>query len=191
MGAGFWEGEGEPVTTSEQEQEEWENKVVESSSTLKDVAAVEGAEHAFHHSQLHIILNRTDNLLNGFAGGLSDEQFKKDSFEYTQLTRFFAHFCLFLQMIDIPTPPLATQVILEAYLQVLADAEQRQLIAMYAGAPGDNAIERYATFLVSPQLSADISERRLALTKANEHGLDMHRVAVVAAERTIGTAFEV
>ncbi|KAJ2925851.1 hypothetical protein H1R20_g11243, partial [Candolleomyces eurysporus] len=192
MGAGFWEGEGEPVTTSEQEQEEWENEVFESLSTLKDVAVVEGpsAEHAFHHSQLHIILNRTDSLLNGFAGGLSDEQFNKDTFEYSQLCRFFAHFCLFLQMIDIPTPPLATQVILEAYLQVLADAEQRQLIAMYAGALGDNAIERYAAFLVSLQLSADISERRLALTQANEHGLDMHRVAIVAAERTIGTAFE-
>lgn len=35
------------------------------------------------------------------------------------MTRFFAHLCLFLQMIDIFTPPLATQVILEAYLQVL------------------------------------------------------------------------
>lgn len=35
------------------------------------------------------------------------------------MTRFFAHLCLFLQMIDISVPPLATQVILEAYLQVL------------------------------------------------------------------------
>ena len=35
------------------------------------------------------------------------------------MTRFFAHLCLYLQMIDISVPPLATQVILEAYLQVL------------------------------------------------------------------------
>jgi Nuclear pore protein 84 / 107 len=35
------------------------------------------------------------------------------------MTRFFAHLCLFLQMIDISVPPLATQVILEAYLRVL------------------------------------------------------------------------
>ena len=35
------------------------------------------------------------------------------------MTRFFAHLCLYLQMIDISAPPLATQVILEAYLQVL------------------------------------------------------------------------
>jgi hypothetical protein len=36
-----------------------------------------------------------------------------------------------------------------------------------------------------------VGERRLALTRAREHGLDMDRVAVVAAERTIERAFEV
>lgn len=85
---------------------------------------------------------------------------------------------------------MATQNILEAYLQVLEDAEQRPLIALYAGALGDNAVERYALFLVSLALNADVSERKLALTRASEHGLDMHRVAVVAAERTIEKAFE-
>lgn len=38
---------------------------------------------------------------------------------YPAMTRFFAHLCLYLQMIDVSAPPLATQVILEAYLQVL------------------------------------------------------------------------
>ena len=62
---------------------------------------------------------------------------------------------------------------------------------MYAGALGDNAVERYAMFLTSLELSADITERRLALTRAKEHGLDMERVAVVTAERTIEKAFAV
>lgn len=35
------------------------------------------------------------------------------------MTRFFAHLCLFLQLIDIAVSPLAIQIILEAYLQVL------------------------------------------------------------------------
>jgi hypothetical protein len=35
------------------------------------------------------------------------------------MTRFFAHLCLYLQMIDILVSPLAIQIILEAYLQVL------------------------------------------------------------------------
>jgi hypothetical protein len=38
---------------------------------------------------------------------------------YPTMTRFFAHLCLYLQMIDITVSPLAIQIILEAYLQVL------------------------------------------------------------------------
>lgn len=62
---------------------------------------------------------------------------------------------------------------------------------MYAGALGDNAVERYAMFLTSLELSADIAERRLALTRARDHGLDIERVAIVTAERTIEKAFSV
>jgi len=107
------------------------------------------------------------------------------------LTRFFAHLCLFLQLIDIPVPPLATQVILEAYLQVLEAAGQRKLIAMYAGALGDNAVDRYAMFLTSLELTADATERKEALIRARDHGLDMQRVAAVTAERTIEKVMKV
>ncbi len=62
---------------------------------------------------------------------------------------------------------------------------------MYAGALGDNAVERYALFLTSLELSGDANERRLALTRAKDHGLDVERVAVVTAERTIEKAFTV
>lgn len=62
---------------------------------------------------------------------------------------------------------------------------------MYAGALGDNAVERYAMFLTSLDLSADIKERKLALTRAREHGLDVDRVAIVTAEQTIEKAFGV
>ena len=62
---------------------------------------------------------------------------------------------------------------------------------MYASALGENAVERYAVFLTSLELSADIDERRLALTRAEEHGLDMERVAMVTAERTVEKAFAV
>ncbi|KAG1769091.1 nuclear pore protein 84/107 [Suillus placidus] len=61
---------------------------------------------------------------------------------------------------------------------------------MYAGALRDNAVERYAMFLTSLELTADVNECRLALTRAREHGLDVHKVAVVTAERTIDRAFE-
>ena len=52
-------------------------------------------------------------------------------------------------------------------------------------------MERYALFLTSLELSADITERKLALMRAREHGLDMERVVIVAAERTIERAFTV
>lgn len=202
----FWEGNGdregviegedqEQATAEaerEQEEREWEKEVVSALESLKTVQVADGppADHAFHFSQLHIILDRTGPLLEAFASGLVDGSFSKTSFEYAPLCRFFAHLCLFLQMIDVSVPPLATQTIFEAYLQVLEDANQRDLIALYAGALGDNAIERYALFLVSLELSADSNERRLTLTRAREHGLDVDRVAVVAAERTIERAFE-
>ena len=62
---------------------------------------------------------------------------------------------------------------------------------MYAGALGDNAVERYALFLTSLGLSAAPAERRLALTRARAHGLDPARVAIATAERTIERAFDV
>lgn len=62
---------------------------------------------------------------------------------------------------------------------------------MYAGALGDNAVERYALFLTSLELAADAAERKNALVRAREHGLDVERVAVATAERTIERAFGV
>ena len=65
------------------------------------------------------------------------------------------------------------------------------MIAMYAGALGDNAVERYAMFLTSLELSGDAHERREALTRARDHGLDVERVAIITAERTIEKTFTV
>jgi nuclear pore complex protein Nup107 len=62
---------------------------------------------------------------------------------------------------------------------------------MYARALGDSIVEQYVMFLTSLELTVDINERQLALTRAQECGLNVHRVAVVTAERTINTAFEV
>ncbi len=61
---------------------------------------------------------------------------------------------------------------------------------MYAGAPSDNAVERYTLFLISVALAADPSERRMTLQRTKEHGLDVPHVAVVTAEHTIERALE-
>ena len=62
---------------------------------------------------------------------------------------------------------------------------------MYTGAPlGDNAVERYALFLTSLALSADPLERRTALQRARKQGLDVPRMEIVTAERTIERALD-
>ncbi|TBU27484.1 107-domain-containing protein [Dichomitus squalens] len=167
-------------------EEEWEEDVKQMLEALEAVQVAEGApaDHPYHISQLHIILDKTDELLESFTNGLQEGLYVSAP-EYPALTRFFAHLCLFLQLIDMPVSPLATQVILEAYLPVLESAGQRELFAMYTGALGDNAVERYALFLTSLELSGGMHERRLALTRAREHGLGIEREAIVMAERTI------
>ena len=50
---------------------------------------------------------------------------------------------------------------------------------------GDNAIERYALFLTLLALSTDLTERRTALQRTREHGLDIPRAVIVTAEHTI------
>ncbi|KAF5319206.1 hypothetical protein D9619_008447 [Psilocybe cf. subviscida] len=200
--ASFWDGKEDEFERGveeasslpdEQDDEEWENEVRNTLVRLKDVAVAEGAsaDQPFHFSQLYIILDQTDTLLEVFAGGLQEGKYSQDTFEYGSMCRFFAHLCLFLKMIDIPVPPLPAQIILESYIAVLEQAGQRDLIALYAGALGDNAVDRYAAFLVSLALSADFNERRLALSRASEHGLDVERVARVTAEMTVQKAFDV
>ncbi|KAJ3474231.1 hypothetical protein NLI96_g12576 [Meripilus lineatus] len=193
----FWEGSLGSTSANDvtprlrQTETEWEQEVVKSLSGLSSIAVEQGpvADSPYHSCQLYIILDQLDSLLEKFADGLQRGDYDPTLPEYPSMTRFLAHLCLFLQIIDVSSPPLATQTILEAYLQVLEAAGQRDLIAMYAGALGDNAVERYAMFLTSLELSTDIQERKLALMRAMEHGLDMERVAIVTAERTIEKAF--
>ncbi|KAF5389351.1 hypothetical protein D9757_004360 [Collybiopsis confluens] len=201
LGGSFWE-DGIPSVekgvravsreTMENEEEEWEEEVRNALDGLKSVHVDEGppADQPFHFSQLNIIQDRTGFLLEVFAEGLQNNSHQTNTPEYAPMCRFFAHLSLFLQLIDVPVPPDAVVIILEAYLQVLEAAGQRELIAMYAGALGENAVSRYAVFLVSLELSADLSERHLALTRAREHGLDVDGVAAITAEMTMNRALE-
>ncbi|TFY81397.1 hypothetical protein EWM64_g2615 [Hericium alpestre] len=130
LGGCFWEGGIAAVEkglnevspeAQEEEEESWRTEVEQVLQSLANVSVEDGlpADNPFHLSQLHIILDRTDALLNDFASRLRTGLYDPQSPEYPTMTRFFAHLCLYLQMIDIPVPPLATQVVLEAYLQVL------------------------------------------------------------------------
>ncbi|KAG2141851.1 hypothetical protein DEU56DRAFT_911201 [Suillus clintonianus] len=154
LDGGFWDGglailENMPSPPSKEEgaaeEEEWEaTSALEPGSVHVEDSLT--ADHAFHVSQPVIILDQTNSLLETFATGLGDGNFDPDSSEYPIMTRF-SPTCLYLQTFDILVSPLATQVILEPYLQ---------LITMYAGAPGDIGVARYAMFLTSPEITTDI-----------------------------------
>ncbi|KAL1742723.1 nuclear pore protein 84/107 [Schizophyllum fasciatum] len=200
LGGGFWEGglqaaeAGVQMPTPEEEdaeEQEWEREMALALKSLETVKVEEGpdAGHPFYFSQLKVIQGRTRELVEMFAAQLQQPETQLLA-EYRTVCRFFAHLCLFLQLLHDPVPPLAAQTIFEAYLQVLEDVGERDLIALYASVLGDNAVERYAMFLVSLQLSSDRQERRAALHRAQEHGLDIARVAIATAEQTIGRALE-
>ncbi|KAK7436197.1 Nucleoporin nup84 [Stygiomarasmius scandens] len=202
LGGSFWEGGQAAVEKGvrsvsleiiEDEEEQWEREVHQALDGLKSVHVEDGpaADHPFHFSQLNIILNQTSYLLDIFATGLQNGAYDADAYEYAPMCRFFAHLCLYLKMIDIDVPPNSAVIILEHYLQVLEAAGQRDLIAMYAGALGENAVGRYALFLVSLELASDSTGRRQALVQAREHGLDQDSVATATAEMSMNKAFEI
>ncbi|KAF8900838.1 nuclear pore protein 84/107 [Gymnopilus junonius] len=177
---------------SKTEETEWEKEVRGTLDALKSVNVIEGppADHAFHFSQLYIILDQTDSLLTTFSQGLKSDVYRRDTSDYQAMCRFFTHLSLFLQMIGTPTPPEPTHAILEAYIKLLEDNGERDLVALYAAALGVNAVKRYSLFLVSLGLTADFNERRQALTRASQHGLDVLSVARTAAQDSIRDAFK-
>ena len=65
------------------------------------------------------------------------------------------------------------------------------MIAQYAAALGDNAVNRYALFLAELPVSTTPHERRDALFRAQEFGLDITLVALETAEMTMDRAFKV
>ena len=109
LGGSFWEGGVEAVesgvqdTPPEQDEGDWETEVSATLDNLKGVAVLEGyvavrfsslfiyidycvmksprADHPFHVSQLFIILDRTDLLLDVFATGLEDGTYPRSSVE--------------------------------------------------------------------------------------------------------------
>jgi nuclear pore complex protein Nup107 len=86
--------------------------------------------------QVCTITNKLAHLCYSFALGAESGVFDDESPEYVTLPtcradllttpdsypgqiRFFAHLCLFMQLIGEPLPPTTTQRIVEKYLQVL------------------------------------------------------------------------
>ena len=96
LGGGFWEPSGRvlldeqaggPGEAGDEEGEDaWRADVEQELQALATVQVQEGlgADDPFHISQLHIILDRTDALLDDFASRLRDGAYDSESSEYVR-----------------------------------------------------------------------------------------------------------
>ncbi|KAF8530254.1 nuclear pore protein 84/107 [Hysterangium stoloniferum] len=198
LGPNFWERNGKGVHEANviSKDGNFEGGTIDETrevlSKMADLNVEEGpgAGDPFHVTQLRVILDQADSLLEDFAVYLGSPELPRNSYEYTRLTRFFAHLCLFFNHIDVPISPLASQKILEAYVTVLEQQGQTDLIAQYVAALGDNAVSRYALFLAEIPVSASFHERRDTLFRAQEFGLNVAHVALSTADICIERAFK-
>ena len=101
LGGGFWEpsGRGEEGEPGEEEEDTWRADVEQELQSLSAAQAQEGpgADDPFHVSQLHIILDRTDSLLDDFAARLRDGAYDRESAESV-----FLPICLGPQILTSP-----------------------------------------------------------------------------------------
>ena len=92
LGGGFWEPSGRDLGggdvgggegDGDEEEDAWRVDVEQELQTLATAQVQEGlgADDPFHISQLHIILDRTDALLDDFASRLRDGAFDPESSE--------------------------------------------------------------------------------------------------------------
>jgi nuclear pore complex protein Nup107 len=99
LGGGFWGPSGRELGggnvgelegDAEEEEDAWRADVEQELQTLAAVQVQEGlgADNPFHISQLHIILDRTDALLDDFASRLRDGAYDPESSECVLLLPF-------------------------------------------------------------------------------------------------------
>ncbi|KAF8573972.1 hypothetical protein K439DRAFT_890278 [Ramaria rubella] len=195
LGPNFWESGTKALDAPLLPEEELDSALDEMRRVLGKMSELNveegpGAGDPFHVTQLRVILDQADSLLDDFGSYLGSSELPHSASEYARLTRFFAHLCLFFDHIDVPISPLTSQKILEAYVSVLENQGQTDLIAQYAAALGDNAVSRYALFLAELPVSASSPERHEALFRAQEFGLDVTQVALSTADMCLDRAFK-
>lgn len=110
LGGGFWEPSGRDLGSGDvgggegdgdEEEDAWRADVEQELQTLATVQVQEGlgADDPFHISQLHIILDRTDALLDDFASRLRDGAYDPESSECVLPFPFFYDLAISLSII--------------------------------------------------------------------------------------------
>ncbi|XP_067027190.1 nuclear pore complex protein Nup107-like [Acropora muricata] len=146
------------------------------------VESVRRHSNDFHHViQRHIILNDTNGLIEKMYSWL-----QKEEKPMPQIVRFMAHLVLFLKSagIESETDPDHCVAILKAYVQVLIDEKQIDLVATYtATLPPEIQTRTYAYFLEGID---DTKQRQKCLDLADSVGLDVPLITKTVVENIRG-----
>ncbi|KAG9019387.1 Nucleoporin nup84 [Tulasnella sp. 427] len=190
---GFWENgmkPSDPQSSSKlhdlPNEGQWWTDVDKIVREMENVRVTEGTggENPFHFAQLHLVLGNINGLLELVASTCRtrQEQEETPSRDWNLVVRFFVHLSLFLRTIREDIPTSAVDTILNEYIRHLEmDPASSSLVALYVGALGESAVEKYASYLARLDVHLPQTERESALKGCEKHGLDVAQVAIMAA----------
>ncbi|KDQ10751.1 hypothetical protein BOTBODRAFT_115291 [Botryobasidium botryosum FD-172 SS1] len=170
---------GAGVTDSEMGVDDvWHDNVKNALEEMEHVKPEIGSDysHPIRLAQMFLILDRTDTLFTLLAREIQAGRLQTDR-QYPLVIQFYAHLCLFLRLVGKHVPPDAADVVLQAYVMILEQEKRGELVALYIGALGSNALDRYAEFLADLDMNTSKRDCAVALNRAKDHGLDVIAVA--------------
>ncbi|KAG8811348.1 Nucleoporin nup84, partial [Serendipita sp. 399] len=162
------------------EESDWETVIEHQLDELSDLAVEtnDPEEDFLRRSQLSVICRKMKMLLAEVEDTFKDSE---NPLPISSI-RFFAHLWLFLTMIDASKELSPSTRIIEKYIEILQESEERDIVALYTSFLGHAAIKKYADFLASMPLSTPNSELDRALRSALAYHLDVRLVAMEASK---------
>ncbi|KAJ9115295.1 hypothetical protein QFC20_001162 [Naganishia adeliensis] len=144
------------------------------------------AQDPYARIQQAIILGNEEDRVHAFADRL-EALMEMDPSYAVLLTSFFAHFVLFRRLTGQEIDVDVANTVLQAYIDVLQGGQMDQLVAVYAAELREGTAEdSYAAFLRGMSRHASREERRMALLRAQQHGLNIRIIANAVIKPVVG-----
>ncbi|BEI86919.1 hypothetical protein CcaverHIS002_0702650 [Cutaneotrichosporon cavernicola] len=186
---GFWQTE-DPQTDDDQAVHGGLPEVFASIATQSGPVA-EASRNPLCITQKQVLLDDAAAHLDTFADRLPTLTESVPEVLIGPLMRFFAHLVLVLRTLGQDVPESAANAILEAYLRVLEHGGYSTLVAPYAACLREgNGEESYARFLRSMPPTASLQDKRVALLRARDYGLDVATIATYTVRMILHAAFD-
>jgi nuclear pore complex protein Nup107 len=186
---GFWETE-DPQTDDERTAHGGLAEVFASIAAQSGPIA-DASRNPLYVTQKQVLLGHSAEHLDAFADRLPSLAQAVPDGLIGPLLRFFAHLVLVLRTLGQDVPESAANAILESYLRVLERGGHSSLVAPYAACLREgNGEESYARFLRSMPPTASLADKRTALLRARDYGLDVATIATYTVRMILHAAFD-